>query len=216
MYLPHRIYDLTKMSECSIFPCRPDQWIDRCLTPLFRNGPIFECEVREVCFNGLSDPCIRSYLWKMLLRCYPFQPSQWEKAKETNKSNYLQFVDEFIVNRNRRCGKENNMILPNPIDSSWKRQEATESLGMNNESQWSRDFGDSEIRGIIWKDTERTHSDVPFFSHYNRNVLARILYVMSQLNRGVEYVQGMNELLAPLLYAFGRAENPQVNIITRL
>lgn len=103
------------MSECSIFPCRPDQSIDRCLTPLFRNGPIFECEVREVCFNGLSDPCVRSYLWKMLLRCYPFQPSQGEKAKETNKSNYLQFVDEFIVNRNRRCGKENSMILPNPI-----------------------------------------------------------------------------------------------------
>ena len=212
MYLPHRIYDLTKMAECSIFQRRPDLWIDRCLTPLFRNGPIFECEVREVCFNGLSDPCIRSYLWNMLLRCYPFQPSQWERAKEMNKVNYLQFVDEFIVNRNRRCGKENNMILPNPIDSSWKRQETTETIGINNESQWSRDFGDSEIRGIIWKDTERTHSDVPFFNRYNRNVLARILYVMSQLNRGVEYVQGMNELLAPLLYAFGRAENPQVVI----
>ena len=163
------------MSQCSIFPRRPDHAIDRCLTPLYRNGPIFECEVREVCFNGLSDPCTRANLWKMLLRCYPYQPSKWEQAREVNKENYLQFVDELIVSRNQQCGKPHCMILPNPIDSSWKREETMESNSIHNESQWSRDFGDSEIRGIIWKDTERTHSDVPFFSLYNHNALARIL-----------------------------------------
>lgn len=200
------------MDNCLILPRRPDTSIDRWLTPLFQNGPIFECEVREACFNGLSDPLIRACLWKMLLRCYPFQPSQWEAAKEKNKANYLQFVDEFIISRNRKCGKENCMLLPNPLDSSWKSQETTAVLKISNECKWSHDFGDSEIRAIIWKDTERTHSDVSFFYDHNRNVLARILYVLSQLNRGVEYVQGMNELLAPLLYVFGCAENPKVGM----
>lgn len=39
-------------------------------------------------------------------------------------------------------------------------------------------------------------------SHYD--VLARILLLYAKLNRGVRYVQGMNELLAPLYYLFAQ------------
>ena len=39
-------------------------------------------------------------------------------------------------------------------------------------------------------------------SHYD--VLARILLLYAKLNRGVRYVQGMNELCAPLYYLFAQ------------
>ena len=47
---------------------------DFALTPIYRNGPLFECEVREYSFNGLPDQKTRSNVWKMLLRSYPYQP----------------------------------------------------------------------------------------------------------------------------------------------
>lgn len=34
------------------------------------------------------------------------------------------------------------------------------------------------------------------------DVLARILFIYAKLNPGVKYVQGMNEILATLYYAF--------------
>ncbi|CAJ1345835.1 unnamed protein product, partial [Effrenium voratum] len=38
--------------------------------------------------------------------------------------------------------------------------------------------------------------------HYD--VLARVLLLYAKLNRGVRYVQGMNELCAPLYYLFAQ------------
>ena len=46
----------------------------------------------------------------------------------------------------------------------------------------------------------------------NKAIMARILYIFGKLNQSVEYVQGMNELLAPILYAFAQAEDPSVII----
>ena len=34
------------------------------------------------------------------------------------------------------------------------------------------------------------------------DILTRILYIYAKLNPGIKYVQGMNELLAPLYYIF--------------
>lgn len=166
-----------------------------------------ERKVRDVCFNGLSDATTRANFWKMLLRCYPFNPSKWDATATTNRQNYLQFLEEFVLSRNRACGKEDCAIVPSPLKCNTVRSLSDSPTSVDG---WSTAFGSKEVREIIWKDVERTCSEIPFFALHNRNVLARILFVLSQLNRGVEYVQGMNELLAPLLFAFGQAENPKV------
>ena len=160
-----------------------------------------------MCFKGLSDPTTRSHFWKMLLRCYPFNPSKWEAAAATNLQNYRKFLEEFILSRNRECGKEDCVLVPSPLKRNTIRNPSDSPISADG---WSAAFGCKEIREIIWKDVERTCSEISFFALHNRNVLARILFVLSQLNKGVEYVQGMNELLAPLLFAFGQAENPKV------
>lgn len=193
----------------SFIVLRDEEASDFVLTPIYRNGPIFETEVREFAFNGLPDQKTRSKIWKMLLHSYPYQPSKWDETHQSNVDQYSVFTNEFIFSKNNAIGKEGCRFLPNPIDASWKRSadyNPAEDDGQGNESKWSKDFGDSEMREIIWKDTERTYSDIPFFHEHNRQVLARLLYVFGKLNTGIQYVQGMNELLAPLLYVFAEAE----------
>ena len=60
--------------------------------------------------------------------------------------------------------------------------------------------GDKELREEIWKDVQRTHPGLHFFTEKTYAGLERILFVFAKLNPGVRYVQGMNEILAPIYY----------------
>ncbi|XP_040871460.1 TBC1 domain family member 13 isoform X2 [Glycine max] len=65
---------------------------------------------------------------------------------------------------------------------------------------------DTEIIDQIDRDVKRTHPDMHFFSgdsqfaKSNQEALKNILIIFAKLNPGVQYVQGMNEILAPLFY----------------
>ncbi|PIA35965.1 hypothetical protein AQUCO_03400098v1 [Aquilegia coerulea] len=67
---------------------------------------------------------------------------------------------------------------------------------------------DTEIIEQIDRDVMRTHPDMHFFSgdsalaKSNQEALRRILIIFAKLNPGIRYVQGMNEVLAPLFYVF--------------
>jgi hypothetical protein len=53
----------------------------------------------------------------------------------------------------------------------------------------------------IKKDVDRTHQDLSFFNQpATHSSVMRILLVYASLNPGVKYVQGMNEIVAPLFY----------------
>ncbi|RYE97798.1 MAG: hypothetical protein EOO41_03100, partial [Methanobacteriota archaeon] len=68
-------------------------------------------------------------------------------------------------------------------------------------SKWAQWHKDEELRAEIHKDMLRTNAGLEWFNvpdHMAR--MARILFVYARLNSGVRYVQGMNELLAPLWY----------------
>ncbi|XP_063939284.1 uncharacterized protein LOC108199960 isoform X2 [Daucus carota subsp. sativus] len=67
---------------------------------------------------------------------------------------------------------------------------------------------DTEIIEQIDRDVMRTHPDLHFFSgdsqfaKSNQEALRSILIIFAKLNPGIRYVQGMNEVLAPLYYVF--------------
>lgn len=60
----------------------------------------------------------------------------------------------------------------------------------------------------IDRDVMRTHPDMHFFSgdsaeaEQHRKEMKRCLFMFAKLNPGLRYIQGMNELLAPLYYMF--------------
>lgn len=67
---------------------------------------------------------------------------------------------------------------------------------------------DNEIMEQIDRDVMRTHPDMHFFSgdsadaEQHRKEMKRCLFMYAKLNPGLRYIQGMNELLAPLYYMF--------------
>lgn len=60
-----------------------------------------------------------------------------------------------------------------------------------------------ELRETIWKDVQRTHPGMHFFADTRCEIMERILFIYAKLNPAIEYVQGMNEVLAPILYVSG-------------
>ncbi len=74
-------------------------------------------------------------------------------------------------------------------------------------SEWNSYFENNDLREEIWKDVQRTHPGLHFFTHENYIVMERILFIYAKLNPGIRYVQGMNEILAPLFYVMKTNEN---------
>ena len=69
-------------------------------------------------------------------------------------------------------------------------------------------LADEELRREIRKDVDRTLPDYAFFARedprgcIHHTALSNILFLYAKLNPGIRYVQGMNELLAPIYYVF--------------
>ena len=66
-----------------------------------------------------------------------------------------------------------------------------------------RSAGKSQAVYEIWKDVKRTHTQYAFFSRVSHPLSPTpwmILFLYAKLNAGVRYVQGMNEVLAPIMF----------------
>ena len=66
----------------------------------------------------------------------------------------------------------------------------------------------------IKKDILRTKSNMNFVSTISKNfetnaqIMNRILFIYAKIHQEVSYVQGMNDLLAPIYYCFSKDNNP--------
>ena len=138
-----REYDLTTKEMSSTLVDHHGLTLEeKAMTPLYRGGDIFLCDIREYVYNGLPNAKIRASLWKVLLNAHSLKPSLWEEETAKNVSMYSDFVHEFVISRNSQCGLRDSWDVPNPLDVTWKQNnpcESQESL-VTNESQWSRDF----------------------------------------------------------------------------
>lgn len=57
-------------------------------------------------------------------------------------------------------------------------------------------------RQAEFKKADLCGNDRIYYIETHADVLARILFIYAKLNPGVDYVQGMNEILATLYYCF--------------
>ncbi|GAB4851888.1 hypothetical protein Ancab_031287 [Ancistrocladus abbreviatus] len=174
-------------------------------------------EVRRLVLMGIPDGApIRSTLWKLLLGYLPNDRGLWPSELAKKRSQYKHFKDELLMNPSeitRRLEKSNIENNEAKVESRGplSRLEVTHGehpLSLGKSSIWNQFFQDTEIIEQIDRDVQRTHPDMPFFSgdtpfaKSNQEALKRILIVFAKLNPGIRYVQGMNEILAPLFYVF--------------
>ncbi|KAL6650567.1 hypothetical protein ACP70R_009492 [Stipagrostis hirtigluma subsp. patula] len=176
-------------------------------------------ELRRLACQGVPDAAgVRPVVWKQLLLGYlPTDRALWPYELEKKRSQYSAFKDELLVNPSEVTRRMEEMTVSKKEEHNTEgtgvlpraeivRDEHPLSLGKT--SVWNQYFQESEIIEQIDRDVKRTHPEMKFFNGEssdalsNQESLKRILTIFAKLNPGIRYVQGMNEVLAPLYYVF--------------
>eukprot|EP00002_Diphylleia_rotans_P031281 TRINITY_DN6496_c0_g1_i1.p1 TRINITY_DN6496_c0_g1~~TRINITY_DN6496_c0_g1_i1.p1 ORF type:complete len:498 (+),score=73.92 TRINITY_DN6496_c0_g1_i1:76-1569(+) len=188
--------------------------------------PVIDIDrLRELSTLGIPDKpsSLRATYWKILLNYLPLEPSRWGETHAENRQLYKQFTQDFILDPSilHQRMAQSSLDMQGDGASPFCRVDSsshplTEDLG----SDWSRYFTDRKILSEIDKDVRRTLPQFHFFNQLRSNTgqvnldtassdyniyssligVKRILFIFAKLNPGVQYVQGMNEILAPILY----------------
>ncbi|KAJ7955391.1 TBC1 domain family member protein [Quillaja saponaria] len=175
-------------------------------------------ELRKNVCQGIPDGAgIRSTVWKLLLGYLPPDRGLWSSELAKKRSQYKHFKEDLLMNPSditRKLYTSTSYGNDEPKCESralLSRSEITQGehpLSLGKTSIWNQFFQDTEIIEQIDRDVMRTHPDMHFFSgdsqsaKSNQEALKNILIVFAKLNPGIRYVQGMNEILAPLFYVF--------------
>ncbi|XP_052136855.1 uncharacterized protein LOC127755238 isoform X1 [Oryza glaberrima] len=171
-------------------------------------------ELRRLACLGVPDggAAVRPLVWKLLLGYLPTERAFWPHELEKKRSQYSAYKDEFLLNPSEKIRRfeESKLLRKKELNSDkiglLPRAKVTNEehpLSFGKSSLWNQYFQESEILEQIDRDVKRTHPEMPFFSaKANQESLRRILIIFSKLNPTIRYVQGMNEVLAPLFYVF--------------
>ncbi|KQJ82200.1 TBC1 domain family member 13 [Brachypodium distachyon] len=174
-------------------------------------------ELRRLACQGVPDDAgVRPVVWKLLLGYLPTDRALWAYELEKKRSQYSAFKDELLVNPSE-VTRRMEMTTPKRKEHNAEgtgflpRAEIVQDehpLSLGKTSVWNQHFQESEIVEQIDRDVKRTHPEMQFFNGdcsdamSNQESLKRILNIFAKLNPGIRYVQGMNEVLAPLYYVF--------------
>eukprot|EP00850_Spirogloea_muscicola_P002892 SM000011S19070 [mRNA] locus=s11:762305:765069:+ [translate_table: standard] len=173
--------------------------------------------LQALAWDGIpEDGSLRSTL---LLRYLPVQREAWTAELRKKRAEYAQFQAELMMNPSeisRRRAEEGGAER----DSGTEEVEgALRRLDVSNDDHplSTGTTSDNELVEQIERDVLRTHPDMHFFNSGDSNAeankasLRRSLFIYAKLNPGIQYVQGMNEVLAPLLYVFRTDPDPSIS-----
>ena len=142
--------------------------------------------LEKIIENGIPNEILslRPLIWKALIGYLPISDlSKWKEKIIKNSKRYNQLKKETLLNYN------NNENLSNE---------------------------EKELLEQIDKDLPRTRGDVNFFKLYskknkkekNYDIMRRILFIYAKQHPELNYVQGMNEIIAVIYYIFENDDNP--------
>lgn len=142
-------------------------------------------KLKILTFEGIPDetPELRSLIWKLLFNYLPLD----------NIKNWSSYLDEKK--------KEYDTIKFQIFGNTNKNDDTTSS---------SVNEGDKKIKDEIAKDVKRTRASMHFFiapciqddKETNSQVLQRILFIFAKTHPEINYIQGMNELVATIYYCY--------------
>ncbi|XP_024983432.1 TBC1 domain family member 13-like isoform X3 [Cynara cardunculus var. scolymus] len=180
-------------------------------------------ELQRLASQGIPDGAgLRSTVWKLLLAYLPVDKGLWSSELARKRSQYKLFKEDLLKNPSEvtreleESTSSQNGERTRDGEGLLSRSEIPEGehpLSLGKTSIWNQFFQDTEIIEQIDRDVKRTHPDMHFFSgdsasaKANQDALRNILIVYAKLNPGIRYVQGMNEILAPLFYVFKNDPN---------
>lgn len=109
------------------------------------------------------------------------------------------------------------LVLDNGTEKGKQRISVSDDpLSTEADSKWFQFFENASLLDEIRKDVVRTHPDLFFFLEPENSLgqrryaaLERILFVWAKLNKGVRYVQGMNEIVGTIYYVLANDFNEE-------
>lgn len=160
--------------------------------------------VRSLADEGIPEEHgLRALYWKVLLNYLPTDPTEWDDVLKKNRQLYAEWVESLIVNPHDQ--EDVSGDGKDAVDVT----EEDHPLCQKVTSVWAQHFQDQEMMAEIDKDVKRTFPHLHFFNHdgsegntKHYRALRRILFIYAKLNKGICYVQGMNEILGPIYYIF--------------
>ncbi|KAJ4708261.1 TBC1 domain family member protein [Melia azedarach] len=182
-------------------------------------------KLQRIADSGLPEGRgLRATTWKLLLGYLPPSRDLWEKELTENRQKYAKLKEELLLSPSEftRIKEEaldsNEQNADSDVDGPLRRQEISHEdhpLSSGKASVWHQYFQHIEIAEQIDRDLQRTHPDMKFFSgdtsfsRKHREAMRNILRLFAKLNPAIRYVQGMNEVLAPIYYVFSTDPDEQ-------
>lgn len=132
----------------------------------------------------------RAMVWRLLLGVLDDDPATWTAQLMVKRAQYHIWKREFLAVSHQAPARE---------------ADATQSQQQDEADAKDREDRDAALMKEISKDVSRTRSDLPFFAigGMAQQWMLRILFVHAKLHPELGYIQGMNEILVPILYAYG-------------
>lgn len=176
---------------------------------------LHECPMREELSKAAWKGCSaknRAQVWRMLLGYEPLNFADRKPILETKRREYREYVSllhapQTAVDMDGQGEIEDEAVVVIRDRRPSGGNEATDGKdkGMLPDEEGGVRYTEfsAKILRQIEMDLPRTHPDVPIF-HVDevRNPMRRILYLFGMLHPNKNYVQGMNELISPILAVF--------------
>ncbi|KAH9761816.1 Rab-GAP TBC domain-containing protein [Citrus sinensis] len=150
-------------------------------------------KLQRIADTGLPDGGgLRATAWKQLLLGYlPSCRDLWEKELTENRQKYLKLKEELLLRPSEitrikdEVSNYNDQNADNDVDGPLRRQEISQE-----------DHPLSSGKASVWH-------------QYFQEAMRNILLLFAKLNPVIRYVQGMNEVLAPMYYVFSTDPDEQ-------
>jgi hypothetical protein len=160
--------------------------------------------VRQIAFkHGIPDDK-RPIFWRILLGVLTTDKSQWVDDMRNKREVYANYRKEFSIEHLslfKKYMSDNTPADTTSAASTARANMSQEEVVRQNMIDEEELTEDDELFEAIRKDIDRTNAELIFFRQSSvRLALIRVLFIYGKLNPGVMYVQGMNEVLAPLFY----------------
>ncbi|KAF5482173.1 hypothetical protein F2P56_002762 [Juglans regia] len=140
-------------------------------------------KLQRIASTGLPDGGrLRAMAWKLLLGYLPPSRDLWEKELTENRKKYANLKEE---------------LLQSPSEFT-KRKDGTFS---SDEQHVDSDMdGPLQRQGISPEDHPLSLGKASVWHEYFQEAMRNILILFAKLNPAIRYVQGMNEVLAPIYF----------------
>merc|ERR1712137_436676 len=186
------------MGDCVSMSAEVDR--EHIFAQYFGSGSGIQFARSQALGGTLQHSPLRSLCWRLFLGIIPegSDLSTWSSMIKEQRQAYTELKEEYLINPYEETSE--NLLVNNP-------------LSQVEDSPWQTYFQNKELQNEIVQDLIRTYPEREFFQKDKiRTLMCDILFIVAKRNPSLGYRQGMNELLAPIVYLLDKESIPAAEV----